>query len=265
MSQYYAETLEHLGPHVFGRVHGNEAQCREILSIFHRVTACFEKPDSGCEREHCHFIGFGDFKDIKTLRNALYNKCKKVLNQVNQYSIKPFDNTQAQSCFQYICKDEGLLPDMVEPPTNIFINEANIPIKDLQEFRQKFYESEFYKKRVSKKENKNPKEKAAFWKKIYEYIKGKDPSIFNKCKQNTPKRIAQHVYDYFEENEKFLQNDRFIELTIKTIMIQAYRTKTLRETLKKSMVENWISNFSQLCYYDYTERDSDSDSDDDLF
>lgn len=259
-----AEVSHHI-PTFFGRIHGTKLQCQQILEEIYRqpIIACFEQPDSGCNRQHCHYIASTDnYKNEKSLRNALMNKCKKILSETKQYQIKEFDPTQLNSCLQYICKDESQL-DETTPPLNIFINSYGITGEELHNFRLAFYNSELYKKRKATKEKQ--KTKQAFWGKIYDYIIENDSKLFDKCNIRTPHKIAGYVYDYFEENEKFLQNDRFIELTIKTIMIKAYSKKTLRERLKKSFVNNWTQNFHQLEYYDYDEPETITDSDDDLF
>lgn len=262
MAAYYGEIVEHI-PTVFGRIHGTQDQCRAILTdMFSAVTACYEEPDSGCSRSHCHFIGATDnYKNDKSLRNALANKCKKILQTTKQYSVKEFDAKKIEECLRYICKDEKQLPDVTSPPTNIFMNQCNIPVKQLQKYRKEFYEDKNNKKR----KNKVQEDKSPFWKKIYKYILEKDGEVFNKCVSTTPHKIAGYVYDYFEESERFLQNDRFIELTIKTIMIQAFtKNPETRLRLKKSMVSNWCVNFSALNYFDYNE-DEESDEDSDLF
>jgi len=257
---------------VWGRVLGNEQQNKEILKKhfdLNYLFACQEEPDSGCTSAHCHFIGFNNhYKNLKTLRDAFAQTCKKVLGKTGQYQLKPFEPDKLDECLRYMCKDVVTHLDQCEDcdkcmafsPRNIIYMGFNKTEDDCHNYHIKFWDSPEGRKYLKKMQEKRSKsDKAPFWKKIYEYITDNDPKLFDKCNRNTPTKIASHVYDYFEQNEKFLQNDRFIELTIKTIMIQAYKTKTLRETLKNSMIENWTSNFSQLSYFEYSEE---SDSED---
>ena len=256
---------------IWGRVLGNRRQNQEILKKFFSpdfTFACQEDPDSGCSSSHMHFIAYNDhYKNMKSLRDAFSTFCKKILGKGNQYRLYRLDEEKTESAIRYMCKDVTTHLDLcVEhgsrcescSPQNIIVMGFNKTHADCHEYHKKFWDSpegrKYLKKKAEPKENKQP-----FWKKIYTYITENDPKLFDKCDRRTPHKIAEHVYDYFEQNEKFLQNDRFIELTIKTIMIQAYKTKTLRETLKKSMVNNWIANFSQLSYFEYREDDDDSD------
>lgn len=255
-----AQVAEHI-PTYFGRIHGTKDQCQQILEEIYSspIIACYEAPDSGCKRSHCHYIASTDkYKNEKSLRNAIMNKCKIMLSETKQYQIKTWEKPLDAKCLQYICKDE-VEPDETLPPQNIFMNSYGITEEQLRLYRIAFYADDLNKKRKENKEKK--KDKQAFWGKIYDYITEHDPKLFDKCNDRTPHKIAGYVYDYFEENEKFLQNDRFIELTIKTIMIKAYSKKTLRQRLKRSMIDHWTMNFHQLDYFDYRE---DEDPNEDL-
>lgn len=246
---------------LFGRITAPTSQCLEIIKQTMEPSSTLVVYETGTknEGEHCHFIAATqrEYKNERTCRDAFSRICYKVTNEKKNYSIKEFDDSKEDECLRYMFKDvDGHNHFCKEEcsfkcPSNVVLNGLCVP-RD----KQVQYHATFWK---NKKEMKDKKDRGPCWKKIYDYITEKDGTLFDKCNINTPRKIANHVYDYFEENEKFLQNDRFIELMIKTIMIQAYKKSTLRETLKRSMVDNWVQNFSTLCYYDYR-----SDEEEDL-
>lgn len=250
---------------LFGRITAPTNQCLEIIKTFMNPITTLVVYETGTknEGEHCHFIAVTEkeYKTERSCRDSFSRLCHKITKEKKNYSIKEFDDTKLDECLRYMLKDvEGhghfcKESCSLQCPANVVLNGLCIARDKLVAYHAAYWKN--------RKELKDKKERGPCWKKIYDYITEKDGTLFDKCNINTPRKIANHVYDYFEENEKFLQNDRFIELMIKTIMIQAYKTTTLRSSLKKSMVSNWIQNFSTLCYYDYQEEQP-IDSEDEL-
>lgn len=253
---------------LFGRITANPELCKEICKGFCKTSSLLIVHELGSknEAEHCHFIGVTekDYKTERSCRDAFSRLCFKITNKKKNYSVKEFEDHKEEECLRYLLKDvDGHKAYCVDYaakgcscrcPSNVIFNGLCIYPEDLQKYHRDYW-AEFNKLKKPKDEKK------AFWEKIYDYILEKDGSVFDKCDSKTPRKIGNYVYDYFEENQKFLQNDRFIELVIKTIMIKAYTNHSdLRERLKRSMVDNWINNFSQLNYFEF-EADEEIEED----
>lgn len=210
---------------IFGRITGTKEECLEVLKFFdaEEMLACYERADDGCSRDHCHFIGQKEYKNLKNLREALSYKCKQILKETLRYSVKEYD--EQQDAEAYICKghkkDSAIQPDII-------INTYGI---NVQEAYERFHQvARDYKEQ---KQTKN------IWKSVIEYIDEVDPDLFGcKFSRAIQIRVASHLYDWYLLKERMIQGKYVQQMIITTIIANRWKSKNI----KKEIISTWCDD-----------------------
>lgn len=214
---------------VFGRITASKDNCHSIITDFFQsenCLACFEHADDGCSRDHCHFIAQAEYKNMKSLRQSLSDKCFKVLGERLQYSIKEYDEEKDGEA--YICKghktDASVTPD-------IFINTYDI---DVEECYNRFHKTQA--------DIKASKKTCCVWKELITYIEKHDRELFDMefHRVKTPYRIASHLFDWYIEKGRMIQGKYIQQCIIRTIIANKFQSKKL----KKQIISEWYEDFT---------------------
>ncbi len=234
---------------VFGRITGNEHEIKLVLLTFFSnakevpvydaiipegMLACLESPDSGCSREHSHFLASStDYKNMKSLRNGFSECCKKILGETLRFSIKEYD--QVKDAEAYICKghktDKTIMPNIILNNRLILVDRRPNQALAIQIAHDRYHQVA--------DELKAEKSIKSTWRPVVDWIKAKEPEFFTQTLTPAVRvRLASHLYDYYLEQGRMIQGKYFQTTVLQTVIANQFNSKTL----KRCVVSSWLSD-----------------------